>query len=393
MNGTDQSNMRSRVIYLSCIPLTDKVARDWFVTYLVENSVDVEFWDISFLLGNSEVGNKLPPQASYVRVISDTTSLKQAIESNARGIYVLLLMKIWRFRQVFKLLTLHKCKTVAIAWGSMPSCSTGSRHSIWRIVASPMRIFAIIRNRLQSALLAQHWYIKPYDIVFAAGEAMLKRQRYAHRKIPIALCDFDQYFLALQKRKPLVEVKYAVFLDIYLPYHSDLRLVGMSPIDPERYYRELNHFFSALEDQHHIEIVIAAHPKATYRGNEFSGRKIFWGETPELVKDAELVVAHASTSVSYAVLNYKPLLFIFTDEMKECYKNSFLPHILSMASYLDALLVNISQLEAQTTLNPTQVKEERYDSYRHEFIVTDGLEGEESKKVFLKELLALSNHP
>ena len=115
-----------------------------------------------------------------------------------------------------------------------------------------------------------------------------------------------------------------VFLDINLPYHSDLAFCGRPQIDPVAYYRSLNRFFGLLEREYGIEVIIAAHPRADYDRTTFEGRQIFRLVTAELVRDAEFVLSHTSTAMSYAVLNAKPLIFIYTDAMAAVYQRLFI---------------------------------------------------------------------
>ena len=54
-----------------------------------------------------------------------------------------------------------------------------------------------------------------------------------------------------------------------------------------------------------MKVVIAAHPKVEYKSNKFN-RKIYFNKTLQLIKNSNLVLAHMSTAINYAVI-YKNL--------------------------------------------------------------------------------------
>lgn len=378
-----------RVVYLSCIPLTAKVSRDWYLDYLRESAVQVEFWDITCLLRGT-ITEHHSREADYVRKIEDLPILEQAIIHQRDAVFVLLLPKTWQFRTVFRLLSHHRCKTVIVKWGAMPAFGAASGAGVSRWMGSPRVFLSKIRNRFQSSILGCSWYVQPYDLVFAAGQVMLSKPEVARRMVSIGLCDYDQYALT-RKGARHVNGKYAIFLDIYLPFQSDLALVGMQPVQSAVYYAELNRFFSAIERRHGVEVVIAAHPKAHYVKDEFQGRKVIAEKTPELVRDAELVICHSSTSISYAVLNRKPVWAIYTDEMAHLYRHNFMLQILALAAYLKLPVFNVSQVDDAGLPALGQLSEDHYVSYEKDFVVTPGIDGGQSKEIFLREIMSLGD--
>lgn len=380
----------TRVIYLSCIPLTEKVARDWYLDYLRESgSVEVEFWDATNLL-RGQVVEYYQQSAVYVLEIESFSSLKKAIIEQRDAVFVLLLPKIWKFRKVFRLLSQHHCKTIIVKWGAMPTWGSTSRARMLRWLLSPGMLFSKIRNRVHAFILGRSWYVQPYELVFAAGHAMLSRPELTRRLVPIGLCDFEQYAQSRQGER-LVEGKNAVFLDVYLPFHSDLALIGMRQLNPEFYYAELHRFFGAVERKFGLEVVIAAHPKARYLNDEFKGRKIIAEKTAALVRDSEFVICHASTSVSYAVLHRKPVWTIYTDEMATLYQQTYMHHVWALAAYLQIPSLNASRVDESMLPELEQAKEDRYAAYEKDFLVTPGIESGQSKAVFLREIVALGN--
>jgi hypothetical protein len=377
-----------RVVYLSCIPLTAKVSNDWYIDHLRVSGVELAYWDITPLV-RGEVVEHYRQSSEYVREFVDERALEEAVATSRDAVFVLLLPKIWKFRRIFRLLTRYRCKTVAFQWGALPAFSAASRASLLRVFGSPRVLLTKVRNRLHTLLLSSHWYLPQYDLLFAAGRVMLGKSDDARKTVPVALFDYDQFAQA-EPGERLVEEKYAVFLDNYMPFHSDHALVGMPPLDPEVYYEKLHRFFSAVERRHGLRVVIAAHPRSRYCKDEFRGREIIPGKTVELTRDADLLLFHASTSVSYAVLGRKPVWAIYTDEMERLYRHNYMQLVRAMADYLGLPLINVSQLLA-ADLPPIGAPDEaRYAGYVRDFLATDGIVGGQSKEIVRREITALA---
>ena len=71
-------------------------------------------------------------------------------------------------------------------------------------------------------------------------------------------------------------------------------------------YSKLNNLYELFElqsNKYNKKILIASHPRADYsRKNPFLNREIIKNKTIELVDNADIVLAHTSTSISFAVL-------------------------------------------------------------------------------------------
>lgn len=85
------------------------------------------------------------------------------------------------------------------------------------------------------------------------------------------------------------------------------------------------------------------------------------GRTMELVRDCALVLCHASTSVSYAVIFRKPLMFVTTDEIE---RSSYRKAIARMSSRFAARRVNADRFTPVEVVIPA-VDEALYQAYEH----------------------------
>lgn len=123
--------------------------------------------------------------------------------------------------------------------------------------------------------------------------------------------DYDEYLMSRREERQILN-NCIVYINSDLINAEDFRKSNKSPIYPEPslYYGGLNRLFDKLEEIFGLSVVIAAHPKSEYKGDEFGGRAIIYYKTEELVREAKLVVTHASTAIDYIVLYHKPYLFI-----------------------------------------------------------------------------------
>jgi hypothetical protein len=383
--------MRKKIIYISFIRLTDKTSRDWFVDYLISRGIDVEYWDVVGVLRENyyERAAKL---TNYLHIISSYVDLERRIglQENKKAHYIILVSYAAFTIKFYRLMTKYNCNMYYFLWGAVPLGSRIKIKSVSLLLTRPIKTLIKIYSKVITFSFRYFKLIKPFNVVFAAGEVMLNAQHYAKKVVPINFSDYTQ-FLKTQTEglTLLVSSNYAVFLDVYLPFHPDAALLGWSTVNPEKYFESLNNFFVKLEKKYNIQIVIAAHPRSDYRNeNPFCGRKIFFEQTPQLVKDAQFVLSHSSISQSYAILNKKQIIFIYTDEMVSVYKNTeYLYEIYDAASYLNAPLYNIDKINSYDEIIIGDIDEVRYEFYKYSYLVSRQCEGEQTQDLFWREIM------
>lgn len=386
--------MTAKVIYVSHARLTDKIARDWYLDDLEARGATVEYWDVVSLVReeHAERGARHP---AYLRTIRSFRELEALLRESADAevCYVVLFNHSGRFTRIFRLLSRYHCRTMFLSWGAMPQPGI----SAWRRLAAglsrPLELVRKIHYRVQES--ASRWLglVAPFDTVFAAGEVLINAGQRARKVVPINLCDYEHYVSVRDSGKRLVEGRYAVFLDINLPHQSDLAIGGYPRIDPAAYYRALNRFFGMVEAQCGLEVVVAAHPKADYDASTFAGRKTHRLVTAELVKDAELVLSHTSTALSYAVLNVKPLLFIYTSEMLAAYRDTIISEMRCYADYLRAPICNIDEVTTVDSKLFGTPDAGRYQLYKYSFVTSRQSENARTLDIFWREIQSARGSP
>lgn len=375
-----------KVVYISYMPLSEKVERDWYLSDLSSRGVEIAYWDITRLLSPGIKGQE-SLEREYVVTITDYQLLKSLIaqQNVLQTNFVMMFHYEGRFNHIFTMLTRHGCRLFFFEWGNFPVKERSNTVRYLKKLLKPKVFFTALINQLRGMLAQRSGLVKQFDVVFAAGMASIKKYGPPTRIIPINLCDYDNYLLA-NDAKRLVEQPYAVFLDINLAFQSDLKIVGWDVVDPTEYERSLCRFFSMVEERFGVEVVIAAHPKACYLDSNFDGRKVLKGVSPELAKDAKFIISHHSTSISYAVLNSKPLLFIYTEEMKKIYAETVVAYIQDLAEYLGQPVVNVDEVSDAKAISIVKPDPTRYSLYKYNYLTNIESEGSLNQEIVFAEL-------
>lgn len=205
-------------------------------------------------------------------------------------------------------------------------------------------VFRRLSTQLRSKMRAVVSASLPFDIAVLSGETCLKDllSQTIH-KIWAHSFDYDLY-LNLRDRKGTRSKPYAVFLDQNLAYHSDLVYNGIkSSVTAGKYYPSLLAFFDMFERVTGIDVIFSAHPRSRYdlRPYLLSGKVPVQGATAELIRDADVVLSHDSTAISFAILWRKPMIFLTSNELKRSLHGF---EIELFSNLLEAPLVNIDNL-------------------------------------------------
>lgn len=365
--------------------LSDKASRDWYIDFLIEKGMPVEYWDVASLIYGED--GRHSQQTAYLRTPKSYREIERMLQlpENMNASYVMLVTYEGRTARLFRILSRRKCRMLFISWGALP---VGHSRRLRKTLLNPRASALNFARKTKAAIYKKVGLVQPFDCVFVAGQVLMSSPSYANRRVAINLSDYDHYVRARSAPEPVVEGRYAVFLDIFLPHQSDLRISGMRPIEPIAYYRSLNRFFSLLEQVFDTKVVIAAHPKAEYDATTFDDRAIFRGVTPELVRDADFVISHHSTSLSYAVLNRKPIMFIYTSRMKALYELTVVAYLHELAAYLHAPLYNVDDIVRGEQIAVPQVDDERYEAFKYDFLTSLASENAKTQEIFWREVNA-----
>jgi hypothetical protein len=221
-----------------------------------------------------------------------------------------------------------------------------------------------------AACFTPDWWLDAgdFDDGFAAGSDLARQtKRISSRSFDLETANA----VAGADPAPDAVPPYAVFLDDGFLGQSDFRLLGMSaPVTPERYAARLRQLFRTIESRFGLDIRIAVHPKSMRP--DIARHLADWpadaGRTPALVKRARFVIAHCSTSISFAVAFEKPVLFATTDELERHPYCGILTA--RMSSWLGSRRVNIDDDDNLHDLNEPTMDTDAYAAYKSAFLLS-----------------------
>ena len=380
------------------MPLTTKVKEDFYFQELIEKKIDVEYWDLTEIFFKDVFNNKLNDK--YIFEINSYLLFKDFIKSQDINstLFIINITFNYRTLTLHKILTNSNCKTAFFARGAMPMPSNRNRASNLFFYLNKLFNFKLLHRYIAdqyALLLKKNGVVKHHDIVFRAGTSGIQTVgigSYIENKnsiiIDINSFDYDTY-VNTKISKKIISNKYCVFLDEYLPFHPDFKMFNIKTICPVDYYRKINSFFDNLERKFGYEVIIAAHPKAhKYIENDFfEKRKLIYSKTSELVKDAEFIIAHCSSSISFSVLNKKPILALTMNEIKINMPNYFYL-IKRFSEILDAKLFNLDE-DTLIDVNLLGTNNEKYLNYTYEYLTSRNSKDFDSSRIFVESILNL----
>ena len=107
-------------------------------------------------------------------------------------------------------------------------------------------------------------------------------------------------------------------------------------------------------------------------------------KTAKLVRESYFVIAHDTLSTSYAIFNYKPIIFIYTNQIKNYSIDTHKQYlqIKVLAETLGSRLLNIDNFNYKDLIfNPVDKKN---DKFKFEYLVSKQTSKNFSSDIFLK---------
>ncbi|MBI3565964.1 MAG: hypothetical protein HY079_12260 [Elusimicrobia bacterium] len=382
-----------RIVFASYVTLTETILRLFPLDDLSRRGFPVEYWDLSALYGASLPAKEVV--RPYTRRFASWPELEAALAGpGAAGTMVVVAVPYEpRFFRLYRLLSRSAARLGSVISGVLPMPAPTGLDRVRqdaRLLLDPARVAHFLLKR--AALAARRMgAVRGFDAVFAAGAAA--REEAGHAPVvPVNAGDYDDWLEHKDDDPRLVEGRYAVYLDQYATAHPDFALLGVKRlIDPDRYHALLDAFFTRLERRHGVEVVIAAHPKADYARNPFGGRLILRSSTRALVRRCEFALATISTSLGFAVLDRKPLVFFTTEEMMERYRP--LRHDVAPFHFARALGRTCRILDRDEGAEIEPVDAALYDDYKYRYLVSRETEGRLSRDAYREYFCSLGLAP
>jgi hypothetical protein len=199
--------------------------------------------------------------------------------------------------------------------------------------------------------------------------------------IQVGSIDYNRYLeMGHESINPEKSYPEIIFIDEYYPLHPDIETTNF--ISADTYYAKVNKFLFEFTGLTGFTCGIAVHPRANYQEHNPYEYPLFFNETPECIKNAKVVLGHASTAFSFAVLSKKPIIQLGFKETDSSIYGSVLKQF---SKILD---LPICYLDEDYQIPEYRINKKKYDSYKRDFlIVNDSIQITEANKAFLNYII------
>jgi hypothetical protein len=392
----------TKIVFLTPRPIAVFEAQKWAFAYLGSEGFEVEVLELTRLLNKSMTAQDLlvrsvaePLRTGFVHSPHSWSEFEEFVSVWApNALFIDYLVGAAdvspREERVFRILKKHRARYSFILSGALPMPSSiavdfgGRKKVAWyrfaKAFAHPSKLLNLVASKVILFLTRQSFLYPMPAVIFSGNSSTLERYvetRHFDRTKVVAIHSLD-YDTSISFRRGLagqlpVEDETCVFLDEAATHHSDFEVLGVAPASPERYFPAMNQLFDAIEKTLGLAVVIAAHPRSNYDAmpEVFHGRRVVKGRTIELVARCKLVVMHASTSLSYAVLFRKPVLPVYIPGMVKNNSLNLMVDVMGAAIGSPPLDIEKGQISPSLLQRPRDFS--RYAGYEKRYVKSEGL--------------------
>lgn len=358
---------------------------------IAAQGVSVEYWNVERISFSDTVKNVYLPEWLKYEIIEDENDFVRRINANNTETtlyYIHTLYFRWTYR-VYRIISKNHCHWMTSVIGRQPHLERSFGRKFDTI--SINKIWLLMLNKYYQ-MLKKTPLIKPADYcLFSGTELVLYSGNVCGPCTKYIRFNTTDYQTFLKAKGDYENPEYSkgkiVFIDQYIPLHPDNEIRG-EKYDVDSYYNEMNEIFDILERRYNTEVVIAAHPASVKYSekNYFNGRKVYFGNTVNMVLNSKYVVIHNSTAVAYPVLANKPVIIIYTQQ----FEGKEIGDYCSMyKKKLNCYFVKREDVESlPLSLN---VDIQAYDEYKYSFLTSKETEELSNDKVMMDILKCNDN--
>ena len=303
-----------RIIILDHEPFHERKINHYFISDFLSQGYEIEYWALCDILPYMKHAKfQYRDKSDFVKYINSMKDLFASLEllDPRKDLLIVEVWFLFNTRNIFRRIQRKGLKWIKIDYYLNPTKSLESTPSLMSKFKGIN--FNIFFNKVINwgfSRFSKHDYAIP-DIFYLTGQS----HQYAPRAREVVALDYFDVAEYDKKKAspPLLEYSYIVFLDIMLLDHPDIVMLGKkNVISKSAYYITINEVFDKIEKCTGLPVIIASHPKATYK-DEFGKRLVISNRTAELVIHSNMILTHGSLSVSYALLSKKPIVYLYLE--------------------------------------------------------------------------------
>lgn len=214
------------------------------------------------------------------------------------------------------------------------------------------------------------------DFLFKSGSQSLT-SRQVDKRTKVLLGNSFDFNISLKSKAKKIDNNYGLFLESPTPlFAGDSYILGVNQhhlCTPEKWFKSLDNFFNFIEKTQKVKIKIAPHPKVKHKSKRpeyYYGREVINENLCDVVKHSKFLISRTSTGLSFAAINSKPAIFIYTNEYLEK-KNNFLANQKKYASELGSIPINIDELNNYNKIkNLFKYNKKIYKNYKDRYLTS-----------------------
>lgn len=312
--------MVKKVILISLIPDSGLIPFR-HKTYFAEKNINCEYWDLRYLAQHERSTKLKPIYTPYDDVpvlIPKKEELEKYIKENAKSVFIAGYRITRHNRMLFKLFKKYNVKYVLlINTNTFFHLKSGEirrkfthNGNISYFLELTLRKFQKTYNNF--ALDIQRPYL---TVCGSINDKIISN--FPEPKGGVTYIHNHNYEKLLPMLSQPKEEKYVVFIDQYLPWHSETQKFNKWKMNPETYYSKIAQLLNQIAKNLGKEAIIATHPKAVKNRIEpyVGAIKVVYGKTPETILKSKMCFLHSSTSIDQAVLLGKNVVFVLCEEV------------------------------------------------------------------------------
>ena len=186
------------------------------------------------------------------------------------------------------------------------------------------------------------------------------------------------------RKKKIYKFNYIIYLDTGFPHNPGDAQLNYADLPPKEivhgFYTDLNSFFNNLEDLFNAKVILLPHPRNKLphlkknRLNPYFEKRIInndYDGAMQLIPNCKFVVSRGSTALSYAIINYKPNVLVYSSKLAPKWENFedifYLAKLLNIKSFVNICSYNIDDISRNL-----YVEKLKYDAYKYKYLTTKG---------------------
>lgn len=259
-------------------------------------------------------------------------------------------------------------------------------YRIIRFLKNPYRIIFFFKKKILAILF---FFIKFKKIIILKDHKNFFNLPYRSVNKKIIQINSKDYSLFLNyKKKNNIKKKPIVFIDNTFPYYTydqQIHFKQKNNLDIKKWYNEHNIFFEKLENFFSTKVIVVPHPRAKGINNPYLKKRIIDHRMDALLNLTSsslffLCGLYVSTAISYPILSYKPIFFMYSDQMKS-YDYIQVEEQKKAAKLIGSGIININKFSKKEFQKRMRVSKILYDRYKYQYLTSKKLLNMSNNKI------------